>query len=220
MVIINSFKYPESNIKYQQRNIRVIMDKKDLGQGTLFISENTFSWQQTCDSGFTVSYTDISLHAISKDINVYPKECLYVMLDGYISRPGNGTNSEQNNDGSDNDISEDEESQTNVTEILLVPEEDEETNSRVIKEMYENIKICQELNPDPEYMEEEEDDDDDHLYEDAEDETEEGLSERQQPERGGGDADVDELSRRIQHSGVNITYNYTNGHEDEFQDAD
>lgn len=39
MVIINSFVYPESNIRFQQRNVRVILDKKDLGLGQLYISE-------------------------------------------------------------------------------------------------------------------------------------------------------------------------------------
>lgn len=39
MVIINSFVYPESNILYQRRNVRAILDKNDLGIGQLFISE-------------------------------------------------------------------------------------------------------------------------------------------------------------------------------------
>lgn len=39
MVIINSFTHPESPVRFQQRNIRVILDKKDMGVGTLFISE-------------------------------------------------------------------------------------------------------------------------------------------------------------------------------------
>lgn len=39
MVIVNSFQHPESNIRCEQRNVRAILDKKDLGLGTLFVSE-------------------------------------------------------------------------------------------------------------------------------------------------------------------------------------
>lgn len=39
MVISNSFRFPESNIRHEQRNIRAILDKTELGLGTLIISE-------------------------------------------------------------------------------------------------------------------------------------------------------------------------------------
>lgn len=42
MVLINSFVYPESNVRYQQRNVRVILDKNDLGLGQLYISDRYF----------------------------------------------------------------------------------------------------------------------------------------------------------------------------------
>lgn len=106
MVIINSFVYPESTIRFQQRNVRVILDKNDLGLGQLYISEkylivkcslgcnhwrsfcSNISWQLSEDRGFTVPYTDITLHAISKDDNVYPKECIYIITDEELVMPG------------------------------------------------------------------------------------------------------------------------------------
>jgi len=34
--------------------------------------------------GFTLNYPNISLHAISKDQNAFPKPCLYVMFEGKL----------------------------------------------------------------------------------------------------------------------------------------
>ncbi|KAJ8982493.1 hypothetical protein NQ317_019277 [Molorchus minor] len=206
MVVINSFQHPDSNIKYEQRNVRAILDKKDLGLGTLFISESTLCWQQKDDIGFSIGYPDISLHAISKDSNVYSKECLYIIIDSHIDMPGDSTSlNTENSDDSDA------ESETNLSELLLVPEENVDT----ISAMYEAVKICQELNPDPDDIDDEEDD---NLYVDAEEEMEEGEYELR--ERGAGDADVDELSRRIQNNSVDIRYVGNGNDDEEFQDAD
>ncbi|KAJ8919779.1 hypothetical protein NQ315_006308 [Exocentrus adspersus] len=206
MVIVNSFRHPDSNIRHEQRNVRAVLDKKDLGLGTLFVSESALCWQQKDEIGFSISYQDISLHAISKDVNVYPTECLYIIIDSHIHMPGNSPGNTDNTDDSDA------ESEADLSELLLIPEND--TNSIAV--IYEAVKVCQELNPDPDDVSEEEDD---NLYVDAEDEMEEG--EYEVAERGGGDADIDELSRRLQGNSVEIQYNYSNGNDDEeFQDAD
>lgn len=39
MVIITQFVHPESPVVLEQRNVRAILDQKDLGVGTLYISE-------------------------------------------------------------------------------------------------------------------------------------------------------------------------------------
>lgn len=107
MVISNSFRYPSSSIKHEQRNVRAILNKKDLGSGTLFVSEryvfslvlkvlikgfcivfSTLCWQEKDSIGFCVPYQNISLHAISKDESVYPGECVYIMLDTLLYMPG------------------------------------------------------------------------------------------------------------------------------------
>ncbi|CAH1099017.1 unnamed protein product [Psylliodes chrysocephalus] len=214
MVVINSFKYPESDIRCQSEDVRVFLDKKDLGKGTLFVSESTLCWRQREDIGFTIGYPSISLHAISKDTNIHPKDCVYIMTDGHITMPGELPPPKEEDDDSDC------ESNADISEILLIPANDES-----ISQIYEAIKICQELNPDP--MDDEDDDNedlsednDDNLYEDAEDDMEEGEYEVR--ERGGGDADVDDLARRIQSNSVDIQINYRNGtnEEEDFQDAD
>ncbi|CAG9839327.1 unnamed protein product [Diabrotica balteata] len=211
MVIINSFKHPESPIRYQQEDVQVYLDKKDLGLGTLFVSESTLCWQQEENNGFAIEYSSISLHAISKDLNIHSTECVYLVTDGHITMPGDSPPVINEDDDSDAESTED------ISEILFVPR-----NTESIPQIYEAIKVCQELNPDPmdEVGEDElSDDNDDNLYEDAEDDLE---GEYNIGERGGGDADVDDLSRRILRNNLNIQINYTNGttEEDDFQDAD
>lgn len=39
MVIINSFSHPDAPVRLQQNNVRAVLDKKDLGLGTLYICD-------------------------------------------------------------------------------------------------------------------------------------------------------------------------------------
>nr|CAH7725900.1 unnamed protein product [Callosobruchus chinensis] len=203
-MFMNSFKHPESNIRLQQRDVSAVLDKKDLGNGTLYVSESTLCWQKDDTVGFTIGYHKISLHAISRDTHLCEKECIYVVLDGRMYMPGDEPQIAPDDDASDADSS------SEVTELLLIPE-----NMLLVQSIYESIKACQELNPDPNDM-----DDEDNIYQDAEDDMDEGEYIIQ--ERGGGDADIDDLSHRIQNSSVSINYCYGNGDndEEEFQDAD
>lgn len=178
-----------------------------MGLGTLFISENNLCWQEKDNIGFCIDYRNISLHAISKDENVYSRECIYIMVDGRIYMPGDEP--QHLNDDNDEDV----ESEPEISELLLVPDEE---NSPSVLTIYEAIKICQELNPDPDDMDEEDEEDD--LYADAEDEMEEGHYVIH--DRADGDADINELSRRLEGNTVDINYIQNGNEEDEFQDAD
>ena len=42
------------------------------------------TWLSDNGQGFALNYPNISLHAISKDQNAFPKPCLYVMFDGQL----------------------------------------------------------------------------------------------------------------------------------------
>jgi len=42
------------------------------------------TWLSDSGQGFTLNYPSISLHAISRDQNAFPKPCLYVMFDGKL----------------------------------------------------------------------------------------------------------------------------------------
>ncbi|ENN81312.1 methylosome subunit pICln [Dendroctonus ponderosae] len=206
MVLVNSFRYPSSNIRYERRNIRAVLDKKDLGLGTLFVSESTLCWQEKDSIGFSIPYTNISLHAISRDNTVFSSDCVYISLDGRFYMPGDQP--PQQDEDSDSDA----ESENESSELILVPYEDDDNAS--IVNIYEAIKVCQELNPDPEDI----DDDDDNLYADAEDELEEGHYVIQ--DRGAGDADIDDIARRLEEHSVDGTYAQNGNDDDEFEDAD
>ncbi|KAJ3666663.1 hypothetical protein Zmor_002098 [Zophobas morio] len=206
MVVIATFKPPESPVRLEQRNITVRLDKRSLGTGTLFVSEKTLSWQKDGSTGFSLEYYNVSLHAVSKDPNVCDKECIYILTDPHIDLPG-GSPPQRHIDDDDSGA----ESEPDLSELILIPED-----SLSIQGIYEAIKQCQELNPDPADVD---DDDDENLYEDAEEENEEMYIEAESEHIG--DADVNSLANRLQNHSVDVQYNYRNGNEDEdFEDAD
>ena len=49
----------------------------------LFLSSNLI-WKQDNGEGLCLEYPHIELHAISSDLNAFPYECLYVMMDSNI----------------------------------------------------------------------------------------------------------------------------------------
>ncbi|CAH0546675.1 unnamed protein product [Brassicogethes aeneus] len=206
MVIVNSFNQPESTIRLQQADVRAVLDKKDLGLGTLFISDSTLSWQEKDDKGFSIDFPDISLHAISRDRNLHPRDSIYIIVDSHFCLQGDDVQP-QNGNGDEGDS---EASEADISELILEPQ-----NPLTIPALYETLKICQELNPDPADVDDEDDDD---LYADAEmDEDEYVIREN----RGAGDQDVNDLSRRLQNNSVNIQYDAGDDNQDEeYEDAD
>ncbi|KAG3282354.1 CLNS1A-like [Ictidomys tridecemlineatus] len=50
-----------------------------LGIGALYIAESRLSWLDGSGLGFSLEYPTISLHSVSRDLNAYPREHLYVM---------------------------------------------------------------------------------------------------------------------------------------------
>jgi len=38
--------------------------------------------------GFSLEYPHISLHAIARDNQIYPRPCLYIMVDAKVDLPG------------------------------------------------------------------------------------------------------------------------------------
>ncbi|KRT80184.1 hypothetical protein AMK59_8701 [Oryctes borbonicus] len=212
MVVLTSFVHPDSPVRFEARNTRAVLDKKDLGVGTLYISERTVGWksQDDVNSGFSLSYHHISLHAMSTDPNVYLKECIYVMIDTHVAISGE-TQEEEKEDMSDSDA----ESEADISELILAPDD-----SSALRSMYEALKECQALNPDPDDVMSDEDD----VYEDCN----EGIEERNiiqnevNESRTGGDSAIDNLTLRMQSNTVNVGYDSVNGdqNDEEFEDAD
>lgn len=214
MVVVTSFCYPDSEIIHEQKNTKVLLDKRDLGTGTLFISERTLSWKEEGNNGFSIQYPHITLHAISSDTSVYPQQCVYVMIDTHISLPGGVAQPEH--EGSDSD------SEADISELIIAPED-----SGSIQYVYDALKSGQALNPEHE----EGDDLEADIFEDADEGDNDEL-----PSAGfiggGGDADMENLSNQLRHNYVTVYSrpNHANGQqstngdnlgEDElFEDAD
>lgn len=162
------------------------------------------SWQGP--HGFSIDYANISLHALSKDVNLYPCECLYLMIDKQVRLPGAGEPMQSNNeDDSDN------ESESEISELIFVPDD-----KSALQRMYEAIKECQELHPDPEDAST----DEDEAFEDiAENGYEEEIVQNEN--------DINSLNNMNELCiSENVVQNGQNGHrtyemdEDQFEDAD
>ncbi|XP_065738258.1 methylosome subunit pICln isoform X2 [Phocoena phocoena] len=82
MSFLKSFPPPGSaeGLRQQQPDTEAVLNGKSFGTGTLYIAESRLSWLDGSGLGFSLEYPTISLHAVSRDLNAYPREHLYVMV--------------------------------------------------------------------------------------------------------------------------------------------
>uniref|UniRef100_A0A8C6XEM1 Methylosome subunit pICln n=1 Tax=Naja naja TaxID=35670 RepID=A0A8C6XEM1_NAJNA len=71
---------PSEGIRLRQPGTEAVLAGRGLGTGSLYIAESRLSWIADSGLGFSLDYPIISLHAISRDLNSYPWEHLYVMV--------------------------------------------------------------------------------------------------------------------------------------------
>lgn len=75
------------------------------------------------------------MHAISKDRTVYHEDCVYIMIDSHVQMPGANQREQQPEiEDQDSDV----ESEADISELLLIPE-----NKALINVLYEKIMECQ-----------------------------------------------------------------------------
>ncbi|RZF44296.1 hypothetical protein LSTR_LSTR006846 [Laodelphax striatellus] len=135
MVILSNVPPPSTGIRLEQPCTRVFVDNREIGKGTLFIAESSLSWVNSdTNTGFSLSYQNISLHAISRDLQARPYECLYVMLDTCLDGEQNGGNEDDDENEDKNEFS----------EMYFVPDDTSRLNA-----MFTAMNECQALNPDP-----------------------------------------------------------------------
>ncbi|XP_043283451.1 methylosome subunit pICln [Venturia canescens] len=158
MVVLSNFVAPQEGIRHEEPNTTVFIDDREIGKGTLYITESIISWvNNSTQQGFSLDYLHVSLHAISRDQVVHPRPCLYVLVDANVDLPDGQTT--QNDYIS---VGEDEEpEEPPMTEFMFTPDD---TNS--LDAMFQAMNQCQALHPDPQdsFSDAEED-----IYEDAED---------------------------------------------------
>lgn len=155
MVILTSFPPPEEGIRHREDATAAFIQSRGLGKGTLYIAESRVSWVGQDSSGFSLEYPSVALHALSRDLQAFPEECLYLMIDGDL-----GEEAEEPNENGEDD-------ERPASEIRFVPEDKSH-----LEAMYRAMSECQALHPDP--AQPGDSDEDDGCYEDA-DEEEEGA---------------------------------------------
>ncbi|XP_008551771.1 methylosome subunit pICln [Microplitis demolitor] len=157
MVVLSNFLAPQEGVRHEEQNTTVYINDREVGKGTLYITESLLSWvNNTTQQGFSLEYPHISLHAISRDQQVHPRQCLYVMVDAKVDLPDVEV-VQQNEDNSGDD---DDNSETVMTEMRFAPD-----NVHNLDAMFQAMNVCQALHPDPNesFSDAEED-----IYQDAE----------------------------------------------------
>lgn len=135
MALLSCVSAPTEGVICRQEKTTACVGNSDLGQGCVFVAESCVTWLSDNGQGFTLNYPDISLHAISKDQNAFPKPCLYVMFDGKLDQESGDKESEEEEEERD--------PMPEVTEIRFVPDD---ANS--LESLYSAMCECQALHPD------------------------------------------------------------------------
>ncbi|XP_064144812.1 methylosome subunit pICln isoform X2 [Loxodonta africana] len=128
---------PAEGLRQQQPDTEAVLDGKGLGTGTLYIAESRLSWLDGSGLGFSLEYPAISLHAVSRDLNAYPREHLYVMVNAKFGEGPKESVGDEEED-SDDDIEP-------IAEFRFVP-----SDKSALEAMFTAMCECQALHPDPE----------------------------------------------------------------------
>ncbi|XP_027200246.2 chloride nucleotide-sensitive channel icln [Dermatophagoides pteronyssinus] len=122
-----------------------------LGEGTLFIGEDRFTWRTENGQGFSLEYPQISLHATSRDLNNFHSECLYLMFENNnniisAQQPSSSSSNDDQDENNDEDEDDDDEGNNNknIIELRLVPKDLSKLDL-----MYQALSECQLMHPDP-----------------------------------------------------------------------
>ncbi|XP_068786771.1 methylosome subunit pICln isoform X2 [Struthio camelus] len=149
MSFLKRFPPPAEGVRHQQPDTEAVLAGRGLGAGTLYIAESRLSWLDNSGLGFSLDYPTISLHAVSRDLNAYPWEHLYVMVNAKFEEDAKEApmaEGEEEED-SDDDIEP-------IAEFRFVP-----SDKSALEAMFSAMCECQALHPDPE------DEDSDNDYE-------------------------------------------------------
>eukprot|EP00242_Pyramimonas_sp_CCMP2087_P009216 CAMPEP_0198209434 /NCGR_PEP_ID=MMETSP1445-20131203/15818_1 /TAXON_ID=36898 /ORGANISM="Pyramimonas sp., Strain CCMP2087" /LENGTH=217 /DNA_ID=CAMNT_0043883205 /DNA_START=119 /DNA_END=772 /DNA_ORIENTATION=+ len=125
----------EEEIKYVQQDVRVFFNDDQAGGnvGALYVTTRRVFWLSDTDApnGFSITFHNIAMHAISRDPESFPHSCIYMQIDtGELY---------------ESDEEEEEEGQEIITELRIVPSTDES-----LETVFQALCDCAALNPDPE----------------------------------------------------------------------
>ncbi|XP_075858450.1 methylosome subunit pICln isoform X2 [Microcebus murinus] len=167
---------PAEGLRQQQPDTEAVLNGKGLGTGTLYIAESRLSWLDGSGLGFSLEYPTISLHAVSRDLNAYPREHLYVMVNAKFGEESKESVADEEEEDSDDDVEP-------ITEFRFVP-----SDKSALEAMFTAMCECQALHPDPE-----DEDSDDYDGDEYDVEAHDGMEVDTAPTVAGQfeDADVD-----------------------------
>uniref|UniRef100_J3S4N1 Methylosome subunit pICln n=1 Tax=Crotalus adamanteus TaxID=8729 RepID=J3S4N1_CROAD len=131
---------PSEGIRLRKPDTEAVLGGRGLGTGSLYIAESRLSWITDSGLGFSLDYPIISLHAISRDLNAYPWEHLYVMVNAKFEAE----------ESKDSPVPEEEEEESDdelepISEFRFVP-----SDKSALEAMFTAMCECQALHPDPE----------------------------------------------------------------------
>ncbi|ERE78199.1 methylosome subunit pICln-like protein [Cricetulus griseus] len=102
-----------------------------------FVQVIRLSWLDGSGLGFSLEYPTISLHAVSRDPNAYPREHLYVMVNAKFGEESKESLSDEDEEDGD-DVEP-------IAEFRFVP-----SDKSALEAMFTAMCECQALHPDPE----------------------------------------------------------------------
>uniref|UniRef100_A0A1X7VQZ5 Methylosome subunit pICln n=1 Tax=Amphimedon queenslandica TaxID=400682 RepID=A0A1X7VQZ5_AMPQE len=137
----------------QVPNTTVYVQGQDKGPGLLSIEESCVQWTSDSQTDIiTLEYPLISLHAVSRDVNVFPYPCLYLL---YCQ--------EEEEEEDDDDIEDEGSPVEKITEFRFIPLSPDSLDS-----MYSALCECQALYPDSELSSDSQADEEEELGEGVE----------------------------------------------------
>nr|CAB3231677.1 methylosome subunit pICln-like [Phallusia mammillata] len=146
---------PIAGIQHHENRCKANVNEDSYGEGDLYVAESELIWRNESGNGIRLQYPDIAVHAISKDTQAFPEECLYVMYNRSIL--STSTESADTDSNSESD--------TNISEIRFIPQD-----KNHLGKMFDAMSDCQCLHPDDEdsdYCGEEENDEESEEFEDG-----------------------------------------------------
>uniref|UniRef100_A0A9L0RRB2 Methylosome subunit pICln n=1 Tax=Equus caballus TaxID=9796 RepID=A0A9L0RRB2_HORSE len=139
-----SWMIPRSCSPSPARSRPVQQRSQTLGEGAMFSPtvpappRLRLSWLDGSGLGFSLEYPTISLHAVSRDLNAYPREHLYVMVNAQFEEESKESVADEEEDDSDDDVEP-------IAEFRFVP-----NDKSALEAMFTAMCECQALHPDPE----------------------------------------------------------------------
>ncbi|KAM3727526.1 Methylosome subunit pICln [Dirofilaria immitis] len=167
MIVLSNVVVPTDDVRLIQGQVTAYIESESAGEGELTISESSVTWiSNISGQGFSLTYPSIILHAVSRDPNVFPEECIYILADARgsdigiqsteesVSNTQNTTSNgneeqaefdeETTENGCDNDVDDDNNDDDKAHLAIRFAPQDKS----ILQNIYQQMCECQGLNPD------------------------------------------------------------------------